>query len=114
MHLRGKAYRMTLVYPDGRRQLLLSVPHYDFHWQTTYFLAQPMRLPKGAAIECVAEYDNSPNNPNNPDPKKTVRWGDQSWEEMNIGFLEAAVPAESDADVAVLSGTTKPAPGGGR
>ncbi len=114
MHLRGKAYQMTLVYPDGRRQLLLSVPHYDFHWQTTYFLAQPMQLPKGATIECVAEYDNSPNNPNNPDPKKTVRWGDQSWEEMNIGFLEAAIPVGADAQVAVLSGTTKPAPGGGR
>jgi hypothetical protein len=114
MHLRGKAYRMTLVYPDGRRQLLLSVPRYDFHWQTTYFLAKPMRLEKGAAIQCVAEYDNSPNNPNNPDPSKTVRWGDQSWEEMNIGFLEAAIPAGGDADVAVLSGTTKPAPGGER
>ncbi len=114
MHLRGKAYRMTAVYPDGRRELLVTVPHYDFHWQTTYFLAEPLRLPAGAAIECVAEYDNSPNNPNNPDPAKTVHWGDQSWEEMNIGFIEAAIPARANADVAVLSGATKPAPGPGR
>ncbi len=110
MHLRGKSYRIDAVFPNGRRLALLSVPHYDFHWQTTFFLAHPLSLPTGAVIECSAVYDNSPNNPNNPDPSKTVTWGDQSWDEMNIGFLEVAIPAAANPNVAVLSGTTRPAP----
>ena len=110
MHLRGKAYRFEAVYPDGRRQILLDVPHYDFNWQTTYFPSAPFVIPPGAAIVCTAHYDNSPNNPLNPDPAKTVHWGDQSFEEMNIGFFEVAFDATRDPNVAVLSGTTKPAP----
>ncbi len=109
MHLRGKAYRIEAVYPNGRRQTLLDVPRYDFNWQTTYF-PSPFLIPPGVAIQCTAHYDNSPNNPLNPDPSKTVHWGDQSFDEMNIGFLEVAFDAARDPNVALLSGTTKPAP----
>ena len=109
MHLRGKAYRFEAVYPDGRRQILLDVPRYDFNWQTTYFPSHFV-IPSGVSIVCTAQYDNSSNNPLNPDPSKTVRWGDQSFEEMNIGFLEVAFDAARDPNVARLSGTTKPAP----
>jgi len=109
MHLRGKAYQMEAVYPDGRREMLIRVPRYDFRWQTTYFLSNPLQLPKGTVIECSAWYDNSPNNPSNPDPEKTIRWGDQSWDEMNVGFLEVAFDASNSAEVAVLSSNSMPA-----
>jgi peroxiredoxin len=86
MHLRGKSFRFEAVLPDGRRQLLLDVPRWDFHWQLRYDLAEPVRLPRGSRLVCVAHYDNSVDNPNNPDPKQTVTWGDQTWQEMLIGF----------------------------
>lgn len=86
MHLRGKDFQYTAKYPTGESEVLLNVPRYDFNWQHTYVLAQPKPLPAGTVIECVAHFDNSPNNRFNPDPKATVRWGDQSWEEMMIGF----------------------------
>ena len=108
MHLRGKSYRITARYPDGRVESLINVPRYDFNWQTTYFLAEPKKLPKGTVLECLAHFDNSPNNRFNPDPKQTVRWGDQSWEEMNIGFMEVVFPIVVDPDVVTLSGTTRP------
>lgn len=114
MHLRGKSYRISARYPDGRVENLIEVPKYDFNWQTTYFLAEPKKLPKGTVLECVAHFDNSPNNRFNPDPKQTVRWGDQSWEEMNIGFMEVVFPAGADPDVVTLSGTTRPGTAGGR
>jgi hypothetical protein len=88
MHLRGKDFEYRVVYPDGRSEVLLSVPHYDFAWQSSYRLAQPLKLPAGARIECVAHFDNSADNPNNPDPTKLVTWGDQTWEEMMIGFVD--------------------------
>jgi hypothetical protein len=92
MHFRGKDFLYTVVYPDGRQQVILNVPKYDFNWQLGYELKQPMHLPKGTRIECVAHFDNSPNNKFNPDPTKEVRWGDQTWEEMMIGFLLYKVP----------------------
>jgi peroxiredoxin len=88
MHLRGKDFTYRVVYPDGRRDMLLSVPRYDFNWQSNYRLARPLRLPAGTRVECMAHYDNSSANRNNPDPRKTVRWGDQTWEEMMIGFVD--------------------------
>jgi hypothetical protein len=112
MHLRGKAYEFSVVYPDGRRDLLLRVPRYDFNWQTTYFLKEPMELPRGARLECTAWFDNSANNKANPNPNEEVRWGDQSWEEMNIGFTEVAFDARLDPDIATLSGTTQPGSAG--
>ena len=69
MHLRGKAFEYRAIYPTGESQVLLSVPRYDFNWQLTYDLAQPLLLPKGTELEVTAWYDNSPNNPANPDPK---------------------------------------------
>jgi peroxiredoxin len=88
MHLRGKSFEYQAVYPDGKTEVLLSVPNYDFGWQATYRLAQPLRLPAGTRIECTAYFDNSKDNPNNPDPMATVYWGDQTWEEMMIGFMD--------------------------
>jgi hypothetical protein len=72
------------------------VPKYDFYWQLDYKLAQPLKLPPGSRIECTAWYDNSPNNPANPDPKATVAWGEQSWEEMMIGFYDIVIPANAN------------------
>jgi peroxiredoxin len=91
MHLRGKSFAYRVVYPDGKAEVLLSVPRYDFGWQTTYRLAEPLRLPAGTRVECTAHFDNSADNPNNPDPNKAVTWGDQTWEEMMIGFVDYTV-----------------------
>ena len=87
MHLRGKDFEYRAEYPDGRSEIILSVPHYDFSWQTSYGLDEPMLLPKGTKIHCTAHFDNSANNPANPDPKAQVTWGDQTWEEMMIGWV---------------------------
>jgi hypothetical protein len=88
MHLRGKDFRYTAAYPDGTSEVLLSVPAYDFGWQSTYRLAEPKAMPKGTRIDCLAHFDNSAGNPANPDPTKTVRWGQQTFEEMMIGFID--------------------------
>jgi len=97
MHMRGKDMTYIAHYPDGTTETLLSVPKYDFNWQITYYLAQPKLLPKGTEVEVIAHYDNSTANKYNPDPTKDVRWGDQTWEEMMIGFWGTVVerPAPS-------------------
>lgn len=82
MHLRGKDMNYTLEFPDGRKQTILSVSHYDFNWQLGYELAQPIKIPKGTKLIGRAHYDNSPNNKYNPDPNRTVYYGNQNWEEM--------------------------------
>ncbi|HXU08026.1 MAG TPA: hypothetical protein VN743_03440, partial [Blastocatellia bacterium] len=87
MHFRGKDFTYTAVYPDGHSEILLSVPKYDFNWQLTYVLEKPVALPKGTRLDCVAHFDNSTKNKYNPDPTKEVRWGDQTWEEMMIGWF---------------------------
>ncbi len=87
MHLRGKDFRYTATYPNGTREVLLSVPRYDFNWQNSYRFATPLSLPKGTKIDCLAHFDNSDGNPANPDPTKSVVWGDQTWEEMMIGWV---------------------------
>lgn len=94
MHLRGKSFRYEAHFPGGRKEILLDVPHYDFNWQTAYRVASPLSLPKGAYLQCVAHFDNSENNLSNPDPTQTVRWGDQTWNEMMIGYFDVAIPAE--------------------
>jgi hypothetical protein len=81
-HLRGKSWEYTATYPDGRSEILLAVPKYDFNWQTDYVFATPIKLPKGTKIRAVAHYDNSAANKSNPDSKVDVKWGDQTWEEM--------------------------------
>lgn len=94
MHVRGKDVLYKLIYPDGREEVLLSVPKYDFNWQLTYQLAQPKLMPKGSTLMVIAHYDNSPANRFNPDPTATVRWGEQTWEEMLIGYYGTVeVPA---------------------
>jgi hypothetical protein len=97
MHVRGKDVRYELLYPDGRSEVLLSVPHYDFNWQLTYQLAEPKLMPKGSTLMVVAHYDNSSANRYNPDPTATVRWGEQTWEEMLIGYYNTvdAPPASA-------------------
>jgi len=86
MHFRGKDFVYTVVYPDGKSEVVLSVPKYDFNWQLTYELKKPLFLPKGSRLDCVAHFDNSTKNRFNPDPTKEVRWGPQTWEEMMIGW----------------------------
>jgi hypothetical protein len=86
MHVRGKAFKYEVVTKDGKRETILNVPKYDFNWQATYDFATPVEMPAGAKLECTAWYDNSSKNPFNPDPKKTVRWGDMTNDEMMIGF----------------------------
>lgn len=92
MHVRGKDMTYTAKFPDGRSEVLLSVPAYDFNWQLSYQLAEPRLLPEGTVIEVVAHFDNSPANKFNPDHTQDVTWGDQTWEEMMIGFFGAVVP----------------------
>jgi peroxiredoxin len=88
MHVRGKAFRYEVQYPGGDTEVLLDVPHYDFAWQTTYELAKPKLLPKGTKVHCVAHYDNSADNIANPNPNRVVTWGDQTWDEMMIGYMD--------------------------
>ena len=97
MHGRGKDFEYRVVYPSGETETLLRVPHYNWHWQLWYNLSKPVVLPKGTKIQCTAHFDNSPNNPDNADPTKEVAWGDQSWDEMMVGFFNL----EFDAQVPV-------------
>jgi peroxiredoxin len=101
MHLRGKWMKFEALFPDGRRETLCSVPRYDFNWQQTYVLAQPRKLPAGTWVLVSGGYDNSPRNPSNPDPKKTVHWGDQSFDEMFLGWYNVAWDLEPPKQVSV-------------
>jgi thiol-disulfide isomerase/thioredoxin len=87
MHWRGKDYNYEVIYPDGKKQMLLSVPRWDFNWQSVYRFKEPFKLPKGARLHSVAHWDNTTSNPLNPDPSKAVSFGLQSWEEMMVGFV---------------------------
>lgn len=94
MHVRGKWMKYELLLPDGNRQTLLHVPRYDFNWQFTYRLAKPIQVPRGAVLHVTGAFDNSPANPSNPDATRSVQFGLQSWEEMFIGFFDAAEEPE--------------------
>jgi hypothetical protein len=96
MHQRGKDFEYRLVFPTGETQTILRVPRYDFGWQLWYEPKDEILLPKGTKISCTAHFDNSPNNPSNPDATKDVKWGDQTWEEMMIGFFDVRFPADMD------------------
>jgi len=95
MHLRGKKFEYNIVGEDGKRETLLRV-NYDFYWQLSYRLSEPRMLTAGTRLEAVAWYDNSKNNPHNPDPDSPVEWGDQTYNEMMVGFFDVAVPAGMD------------------
>jgi hypothetical protein len=97
MHLRGKKFEYNLVHPDGSGETLLRV-NYDFYWQLSYVLDHPRPLPAGTKIEAIAWYDNSKNNPHNPDPNSAVQWGDQTYNEMMVGFFDVAVPTQMDKE----------------
>ncbi|HEY8460875.1 MAG TPA: hypothetical protein VIM99_10875, partial [Blastocatellia bacterium] len=87
MHLRGKSYAMRLTYPDGRQETALEVPRYDFNWQRTYVLNEPIRVPKGTKVDFIGTYDNSPKNKFNPDPSRNVKWGEKTTDEMMQGRI---------------------------
>ena len=87
MHLRGKSFRFQARYPDGRKEVLLDVPRYDFNWQNTYDLVEPKPMPAGTEIVCTARFDNSADNPANPDPTAAVTFGEQTWQEMVVGTM---------------------------
>jgi hypothetical protein len=95
MHVRGKRFEYNIVHPDGTKEILLRV-NYDFYWQMSYRLADPRPLKAGTKLQAIAWYDNSRNNPHNPDPDSPVRWGDQTYNEMMVGFFDVAVPARVD------------------
>ena len=95
--LRGKSFRYTATFPDGSHEVLLSVPAYDFAWQSVYRLAEPRHIPKGTRIDCLAHFDNSSKNPSNPDPSRKVVWGDQTFEEMMIGYIDVTFQDENPA-----------------
>lgn len=91
MHYRGNRFRFDVIWPDQRRETLVNVPYYRFDWQSLYRLKEPLRLPAGTRIVCDGGWDNSPANPYNPDPGQAVSFGEQSWEEMFIGYFNYAV-----------------------
>jgi hypothetical protein len=91
LHLRGKGFQYDLISPEGKSETLLKLPTWDLNWQLNYVLDKPLTIQPGTKIKATAWWDNSPNNKANPDPTKDVRWGEQSWEEMLIGFIEVAV-----------------------
>jgi hypothetical protein len=95
MHLRGKRFEYNILEPGRPPDTLLRV-NYDFYWQLSYRLAKPRALAAGTVLQAVAWYDNSRNNPHNPDPDAAVRWGDQTYDEMMVGFFDVAVPADMD------------------
>ncbi|MDP7034006.1 MAG: hypothetical protein QF752_05890 [Planctomycetota bacterium] len=90
-HIRGKAFRYDVVFPNGKVTPLLSIPHYDFNWQLAYQPRSPIELARGWKVRATAWYDNSPENPANPNPEETVRWGPQSWHEMMIGYVDYSI-----------------------
>jgi hypothetical protein len=107
MHFRGKDVKYELARPDGTREVLLSVPHYDFDWQLVYRFQDPILVQKGSVLTLTAHFDNSANNPRNPDPDQRIRWGDKSEEEMFSNYLEYLdpnVPSAAVADAARPTG----------
>lgn len=108
-HLRGKAAQYTLKTADGKATTILDVPHYDFNWQYQYRFADPVLAPKGSSITYTAWYDNSTKNPANPDPKKAVRWGQQTHDEMHLGYIEYVVEGGGSGKIGALALGQRPA-----
>jgi len=108
MHLRGKSFSYEARYPDGSKKMLLNVPNYDFNWQTRYLLSKPKLLPAGTKMHCVAHFDNSEHNLNNPNPNRSVRWGDQTWNEMMIGYFDILMPVDEFRKLVKATGKSSP------
>jgi peroxiredoxin len=96
-HVRGTSFRYEVDYPDGKNEILLDVPRFDFNWQLWYHLDKPKLLPKGSVIHTTAHYDNSEDNVFNPDPTINVRYGPQTWDEMMFGWYSTIIPREDRA-----------------
>jgi hypothetical protein len=96
MHMRGKDMEIRFEYPTGESETLLKVPKYSYLWQTIYYEKEPISVPKNTRLAVIAHWDNSANNPLNPDPTATVRWGDQTWEEMLMPFVGVLVDRDTD------------------
>jgi len=96
MHLRGSEFEYLLTPPGGTAETLLDVKPYDFFWQLDYQLETPRLLHRGDRLTWIGHFDNSANNPANPDPAAEVRWGEQSWQEMMIGFFDVVVAPDVD------------------
>lgn len=109
MHLRGKSFRYEAHYPGGQSEILLDIPRYDFGWQDTYDLATPKRLPRGTVLHCTAHFDNSAANPANPDPAATVKWGEQTTDEMMIGYYDIVLVDQDLTRPALLAKLSRPA-----
>lgn len=103
MHLRGKACSYEAVTPDGKTEMILDIPRYDFNWQLLYQYAEPRTFKAGTTLRFNAVFDNSANNPANPDPKATVRWGEQTYDEMIVGYVEYYVPVGNADDQKISS-----------
>ncbi len=88
MHLRGKDFAFEAIGPGGKKETLLSIPRWDFNWQSIYWPARPVAMPKGSKLRCVGHFDNSKKNPSNPDPTQRIYWGDQTWQEMLVGWID--------------------------
>lgn len=97
MHLRGKDMTYLVTYPDGREEVLLSIPRYNFNWQIYYALAEPARIPAGSTLKVIGHFDNSSKNRENPTPHKEVFWSEQSWDEMFSGFYEVSIDRQDKA-----------------
>jgi mono/diheme cytochrome c family protein len=108
MHLRGKDMKYEIVYPDGKRETVLWVPKFNFNWQAAYVLKDPLKVPKGSKLIVTAHFDNSKKNKYNPDPAKDIRWGDPTYDEMMIGWLDIMV------DNPMKKPKADPAAGGGQ
>lgn len=106
MHLRGKTFEYNMLEAGGRVRTLLRIPHYDFYWQLSYRLAEPIPLKAGTVLQAVATFDNSKNNPHNPDPDSAVTWGEQTSSEMMVGFFDVAVDPSIDKQRFFIRGGT--------
>lgn len=108
MHLRGKTFEYNIL-EGGRARTLLRIAHYNFYWQLSYRLAEPIPLKAGTVLQAVATFDNSKNNPHNPDPDSAVTWGEQTWAEMMVGFFDVAVDPAIDKQQFFIRGGSLPA-----
>lgn len=106
MHLRGKDMEIKFDYPTGESETMLNVPHYSYLWQTIYYEKNPLQVPQGTRVNVTAHWDNSANNPLNPDPGATIRWGDQSWDEMLVPFVGVLVDRDADPGKVMASNRT--------
>ncbi len=107
MHLRGKSQKIEAVLPDGSKKVLLDVPDYSFSWQTVYYAKEPIGLPKGTKLLVTSTFDNSAKNKYNPDPKKVVRWGDPTYDEMMIGWIDYTLDNQSLKQTSAGGGSEK-------